>query len=109
MTPPTITAYSRVITNELARFGIDRGAPVEQQVAGTMLLLSAIVGPTKARIKAMSRWGKSHVDPIEKRLRENGIWVGGKVSHANWFDEETGGVGFLCDVLCGTGQLKRSS
>jgi hypothetical protein len=109
MTTPALTARSAVIVEELEKFDINDRSPVAQQCAGTMLLLSAIVGTKKARIKAMARFGKSHVDTIEKRLRKNGVWVHGKLCHSGWFDDPDGGIAFICDVLCGTGSVARSA
>ena len=103
------TAYSREIANELAALDIDKEAPIAHQVAGTMLLLSVAIGPRRARLKAMVRWGKTLVSPIERRFRQNGIWLGKTVCHSGWDEEETGGCAFLLDVLCGSGELRRSA
>lgn len=43
---------------------------------------------------------------LARRLRSNGVWVGGK-TRCNWDDPQNGGIAFWMDVCVATGMLNR--
>lgn len=79
----------------------------DQWDAGLILLTGLEVGPNADKVAAFTGIPRSKCREIGGRLRENGVWSGRKI-RAEWFDEETGGVAFLCDVNVALGMLKRS-
>jgi hypothetical protein len=76
--------------------------------AGRILLASAIVGGDASKVAEALGWELARVQPIAKRLRKNGIWVGGKVAGEQWFDEEDGDIAFALDVNVALGLIART-
>ena len=79
---------------------------VEEFMAGMALIGSVIVGPN---IKKISKWAKlprKIVAKFSRNLRDNEVWVGGKV-YCDWTDEEAGGIAFIMDCMVATGLLEK--
>ena len=74
--------------------------------ASVVLLSSAVVGPSIERLAKFTGYPRSLISEFSKRLRENGIWKGGKI-YANWLDPH-GGVDFICDSMVAVGWMARS-
>lgn len=77
-------------------------------LSACVLLASGYVGTSESRISKLLGEPISDVKRIAVRLRRNGIWKRGKIVHSGWFDKETGGISFWCDVAVGTGMLRRT-
>lgn len=74
--------------------------------ASVVLLSSAVVGPNIKRLVEFTGYPRSLISEFSKRLRENGIWKGGRI-YANWLDPD-GGIEFICDSMVAVGWLARS-
>lgn len=72
------------------------------------LLASAVVGPNVGRLKAFTRYPLGLLKKVSTRMRENGIFVKGKL-HVEWLEKETGGIAFWLDVACAKGYIARST
>ena len=90
---------------ELAKeiLGENEGAGVD---VGTLLLLSASVGPDLEKLCRMTGIDPAFVRTVGVRLAANGIWASDGLVHANWDDEETGTIEFLCHVNVGLGFME---
>ena len=74
--------------------------------AAFILLASAILGPCVKRIAKATGIPLDIVQTIGAQARRHKIWRGAKV-HAEWADEDCGGVALACDVACVLGLLQR--
>lgn len=92
---------------EQAAREIDSDAEGESLLAIKVLLASAFHGPNVKRIANLLGVPRKLIYPMSRRLRESGVWRGGKVYHSGWDDDETGGVALLCDVCVALGWLER--
>jgi hypothetical protein len=76
--------------------------------AAAMVLIAATQVGTKAdSIAKRTGLKREVVRAYNRRLREQGIFTkGGKIA-CDWFDKETGGVSFWCDVSVAEGLMSR--
>jgi len=71
------------------------------------ILLSGLqVGANTRAIAKFLDIDETNVKKYEKPLRKNGIWEG-KKTICNWFDKESGGLAFWCDVNVALGKLQK--
>lgn len=75
--------------------------------AATFLIASLMVGPVQYKIQHLTKLPKGLVAMFAHHCRKNKIWFGGKI-HADWANEETGGLAFWCDVNVLTGMFERA-
>ena len=98
---PRITV--KTLNDEIKRFGI---TPDDKQYVPALILLSsAVKGPNADRIAKFINKPRSEVREVGKRLRDNGIWNGGKLC-CGWFGKD-GGLEFCLDVNVACGFLNR--
>lgn len=72
-----------------------------------VLLVSADVGPDVPAIAEVTGYHLEWLTLIASRLTAAGIWADGKVC-VEWFDEDSGGIAFWCDVACAQGFMERA-
>jgi hypothetical protein len=71
-----------------------------------ILLTALIVGPNRNKIAKFTGLSKDFIYKTERKLKASGVWKNNKTC-CEWFDKESGGVAFWCDVSVGLGYLKR--
>ena len=77
-------------------------------LAVCVMLGSASHGPCADRLAQVLEVPRAKVRSIGQRLREVEIWAGRHVIGNGWTDPESGGLGFLMDVLLYQGLLERA-
>lgn len=93
------------LKEELKKFEIE---PKDDKcfLPGLVLLASVVCGPNTDKIAKFIKQPRSVVRDYGKVIRKNGIWKQDKID-CEWFDKDTGGVAFLCDVLVASGVMER--
>lgn len=71
-----------------------------------ILMSSCIVGPNIQRLSKFTRFPRSYIAKFSRRLRENRVWVKGKIQ-CEWFEKEAGGIAFWMDVMVAQGIVTR--
>ena len=93
-----------MLTKELKKFDITPDS--EEYIVGLTLLGSLQVGANADSVANFIKQPRRVVRVIGKRLRDNGIWEGGKVC-CRWFEKKNGGAEFCLDCCVGMGWLNK--
>lgn len=72
-----------------------------------MLLAGIHVGADIKKISDFIKVPVKWLEPYEKRLRDQGVWVGENTT-CDWVNEKTGAIAFWCDVLVAQGMLEKT-
>lgn len=74
-----------------------------------LVLLACVEKPHRIKdIVEFTNVEKQLVAKYLRNFRANKLITGtGRINHGGWFDEETGGLAFYCDVNVGLGYLQR--
>lgn len=77
-------------------------------VCGAMMLAALRLGTNTRRLARFLHVSVDRLRPFVARLRSNGVFRhDGRIS-CDWFNEESGGLGFCMDVSVGLGLLARA-
>ncbi len=87
---------------------VDPKAKESERFAMRLLIASAMYGPNVKRLAKFLRVPRSRIAPMARRLRDSGVWVGSRIYHSGWDDEETGNVALILDALTALGLVKRA-
>ena len=79
----------------------------ESVKAGAVLIGAFVVGPNINKIAKFIDLPRLEVQKFGRIARKNEIWVGSKINAQEYFDKESGGVAFCCDVNVLLGYLKK--
>ena len=80
----------------------------DQAFTTALILLSAlVVGPNDQAVADFTGLSLSTVQKRTRNLRAGGLWGHDGKIHADWFDEETGGISFWLDVAVADGLMVR--
>ena len=72
-----------------------------------MMLSALFTGQDRQRLSDFTGLSPEFIEPREARLKENGIWVDGKI-HADWFEGDNGVWSFWLDVNVAEGKMRRA-
>ena len=86
--------------------------PIKETEEGfkcAIVLLSCTEKPHRIKdIVEFTKIERPLVAKYMRNFRANKLFTStGKINHSGWFDEETGGMAFYCDVNVGLGYLQR--
>ena len=87
-----------------------RGKDHKDERQASVILLGAALGTLLHNVEdiiAKTGYSRDLVRKVVKNAKLNHIWCSGK-THCEWFDKESGGVAFFCDVAVCLGWLQRS-
>lgn len=72
-----------------------------------LLAASAVVGCGIEELCGYTGFPLEWVLPIRDRMLAAGLWSDDGMVHANWLDEEDGGIAFTMDTLVAMGMVER--
>jgi len=92
------------ITEEVRR--MDPHCTGDAYKAAVCLFSSLVVGPDSKKLIEFTGYPSKLVRGFSSNLRASGVWSNGLV-HADWFNKDSGGVAFWCDVAVAQGLMRR--
>ena len=97
-----------LIVKEVRKITEEGDKNSETNKIGQILLASTFKGTDEKGIAEFLEMDFNYVNKIGKSLRKNKIWTkDNMVSGEDWFEEKSGGIAFVLDILVAQGLLKR--
>ncbi len=101
------TVTLRQIKNQIRRVDPTMDPTDDGYDVAIIMLAALVVGSNIRRVARFTGLTYRKVTTIGRRLRENGIWRGGRTV-CEWGDKENGGWSFLLEVNVGLGYMERA-